>query len=60
MVCAEDGDEDAYSEQELHSMKLRPGVARALEVEHHKVMRKTVQKNNSIKGTRSKKAPPRR
>jgi len=58
VVCAEDGDEDAYTEQELHSMKLRPGVGRALEVEHHKAMRKTLQKNTSTKG--SKKAPPRR
>lgn len=53
VVCAED-DDDEYTEQELQTMKLRPGIGRALEVEHHKAMKKTSQQVNTAKAVRSK------
>jgi len=42
-------DDDDYTEQELLTMKLRPGIGRALEVEHHKSMMKTAQQIKAVK-----------
>lgn len=53
VVCATD-DEDDYTEQELLTMKLRPGIGRALEVEHQKSMKKTAQQIKSMKSKRAK------
>jgi len=48
VVCAseydDDGDEEMmnYTEEELERMKLRPGIERALDVEHRKSLKKVV------------------
>ena len=53
VVSAED-DDDEYTEQELQSMKLRPGIAKALDVEHHKSMRRTAQQIKTLKAAKAK------
>jgi hypothetical protein len=53
VVCAEEHD-DEYTEHELQTMKLRPGIGRALEVEHNKSMRKTAQHMNGVKTKKAK------
>ena len=49
VVCAIDEDDD-NTEQELQTMKLRPGIEKALTVEHNRAMKKMtgkeVQNNN--------------
>lgn len=46
VVCAEDDDED-YTDEDLERMKLRPGIERALDVEHRKSLRKTTKELSS-------------
>ena len=53
VVSAEDAD-DEYTEQELQNMKLRPGISKALEVEHHKSMRKTALQIKAMKAAKTK------
>ncbi len=48
-------EDDEYTEQELQRMKLRPGIGRALEVEHHKAMRKINSATNGVGGNRMNK-----
>ena len=43
VVCATD-DEDEYTEEDLERMKLRPGIERALDVEHRKSLKMTTKK----------------
>lgn len=40
VVCATD-EEDEYTEDDLERMKLRPGIERALDIEHRKSLKKT-------------------
>eukprot|EP00979_Chaetoceros_neogracilis_P015009 scaffold5222_cov282-Chaetoceros_neogracile.AAC.24 len=54
VVSAED-DDDEYTEQELQNMKLRPGIGKALDVEHRKSMRKTTQKIQAMKAKQTAK-----
>jgi len=50
VVCAADEDVmDDYTDEELERMKLRPGIERALDVEHRKALRKVGIEMNKIK-----------
>jgi len=42
-------DEDEYTEEELERMNLRPGIERALDIEHRKALRKVGVEMNMIK-----------
>lgn len=53
VVCATDEDVmDDYTDEELERMKLRPGIERALDVEHRKTLRKVGIEMNKIKAGR--------
>lgn len=50
VVCAADEDDlEEYTDEELERMKLRPGIERALDVEHRKALRKVGIEMNKIK-----------
>ncbi|KAL7468834.1 hypothetical protein ACHAXS_009068 [Conticribra weissflogii] len=50
VVCAADEDVmEVYTDEELERMKLRPGIERALDVEHRKALRKVGIEMNKIK-----------
>lgn len=52
-LCAID-DEDDYTEQELQTMKLRPGIEKALTVEHNRAIKKMTGKDRKGKVTGKK------
>jgi hypothetical protein len=51
VVFASELEEDEYTEEEIERMRLRPGIERALDVEHRKALRKVGIEMNKIKIT---------
>lgn len=51
VVFASELEEDEYTDEELEHMRLRPGIERALDVEHRKALRKVGIEMNKIKVT---------
>ena len=51
VVFASELEEDEYTEEEIGRMRLRPGIERALDVEHRKALRKVGIEMNKIKIT---------
>ncbi len=49
VVFASDLEEDEYTDEEIEAMRLRPGIERALDVEHRKALRKVGIEMNKIK-----------
>jgi len=49
VVCADDDEDDEYTDEDLETMKLRPGIERALDVEHRKALRRTTQELKKMK-----------
>ena len=54
VVFASEFEEDEYTEEEIEQMRLRPGIERALDVEHRKALRKVGIEMNKIKVTTTK------
>jgi len=51
VVFASELEEEEYTEEEIERMRLRPGIERALDVEHRKALRKVGIEMNKIKVT---------
>ena len=51
VVFASELEEDEYTEEQIERMRLRPGIERALDVEHRKALRKVGIEMNKIKIT---------
>jgi len=49
VVCASELEEEEYTDEEIERMRLRPGIERALDVEHRKALRKVGIEMNKIK-----------
>ena len=49
MVFASELEEEEYTDDEVERMRLRPGIERALDVEHRKALRKVGIEMNKIK-----------
>ena len=49
VVLASELEEDEYTDEEIERMRLRPGIERALDVEHRKALRKVGIEMNKIK-----------
>ena len=54
VVFASELEEEEYTEEEIERMRLRPGIERALDVEHRKALRKVGIEMNKIKVTTTK------
>ncbi|KAL7539186.1 hypothetical protein ACHAXR_009087, partial [Thalassiosira sp. AJA248-18] len=55
VVFASELEDDEYTDEEIERMRLRPGIERALDVEHRKALRKVGIEMNKIKVTPAKK-----
>jgi hypothetical protein len=51
VFASEYGDDDDYTDEEIERMRLRPGVERALDVEHRRALRKVGIEMNKIRAT---------
>ena len=54
VVFASELEEEEYTEEEIERMRLRPGIERALDIEHRKALRKVGIEMNKIKVTTTK------
>eukprot|EP00571_Detonula_confervacea_P015609 CAMPEP_0172308364 /NCGR_PEP_ID=MMETSP1058-20130122/8977_1 /TAXON_ID=83371 /ORGANISM="Detonula confervacea, Strain CCMP 353" /LENGTH=323 /DNA_ID=CAMNT_0013020757 /DNA_START=437 /DNA_END=1408 /DNA_ORIENTATION=+ len=53
VVFASELEEDEYTDEEIERMRLRPGIERALDIEHRKALRKVGIEMNKIKVTKT-------
>jgi len=54
VVFASELEEDEYTDEEIERMRLRPGIERALDVEHRKALRKVGIEMNKIQVSQKK------
>eukprot|EP00581_Thalassiosira_minuscula_P036038 CAMPEP_0184443900 /NCGR_PEP_ID=MMETSP0740-20130409/887_1 /TAXON_ID=385413 /ORGANISM="Thalassiosira miniscula, Strain CCMP1093" /LENGTH=125 /DNA_ID=CAMNT_0026812417 /DNA_START=171 /DNA_END=548 /DNA_ORIENTATION=+ len=59
VVCAAELEDDLeYTDEEMERIRLRPGIERALDVEHRKALRKVGIEMNKIKVAKAVPPPP--